>query len=583
MIDYLLLINIGPVQEFIAAARRSRDFWYGSWLLSELSKAAARAIADQHGIESLIFPAPASRESLGPTSDLLVPNKVIAQINVDPNATAEHAEAVVRMYLRTLSEAALGQVKGEFFREEAYAQIADLLEWYWVALPISTDVSYPLLRGQLEALATARKLTRDTRPVPYAAMVPKSSIDGLRESVIAEEQYDRLSPDQLFDQYGARPGERLSGVDLLKRHGSAKGEERFPSTSHLAATPLLQGMRVNTTPQQQALAAWSSYREALRKAKIDLGQLPHRFTSHPLLGSFEGSLLFEERLAEELSEKHVERLAKAQQALRTFLATVTNGVRPYPYYTLFHADGDEMGDVIDAQETIDDHRALSRALGGFAASVRTIVETDHQGALVYAGGDDVLAFLPLHTVIPCAARLAKELAAKLAPFAQATMSAGVVITHHLEPLSDALRLVLEAERKAKALPGKNALAVTLSKRGGGDTTVCGYWGGLDERLIYFSELFRDGDFPDGAAFELQSLANRLHLPNSHPDAKTLQQAQHVEAKRILARKLKLQDLRFQRLDHLLVAPALSVRQLADELVIAREIARGLEQAKKIER
>jgi hypothetical protein len=37
----LLLITIGPVQEFIAAARRSRDLWFGSWLLSELSKAAA--------------------------------------------------------------------------------------------------------------------------------------------------------------------------------------------------------------------------------------------------------------------------------------------------------------------------------------------------------------------------------------------------------------------------------------------------------------------------------------------------------------------------------------------------------------
>ena len=42
---HLLGIHIGPVQEFIAAARRSRDLWFGSWLLSELSKAAARGIA----------------------------------------------------------------------------------------------------------------------------------------------------------------------------------------------------------------------------------------------------------------------------------------------------------------------------------------------------------------------------------------------------------------------------------------------------------------------------------------------------------------------------------------------------------
>ncbi|HTQ79571.1 MAG TPA: type III-B CRISPR-associated protein Cas10/Cmr2, partial [Thermoanaerobaculia bacterium] len=39
----ILLITLGPVQDFIAAARRCRDLWFGSWLLSELSKATAQA------------------------------------------------------------------------------------------------------------------------------------------------------------------------------------------------------------------------------------------------------------------------------------------------------------------------------------------------------------------------------------------------------------------------------------------------------------------------------------------------------------------------------------------------------------
>ncbi len=34
---YLFLCSIGPVQEFIATARKSRELWFGSWLLSELS------------------------------------------------------------------------------------------------------------------------------------------------------------------------------------------------------------------------------------------------------------------------------------------------------------------------------------------------------------------------------------------------------------------------------------------------------------------------------------------------------------------------------------------------------------------
>lgn len=50
----LLSISIGPVQDFIASARRSRDLWFGSHLLSELSKVAAKTIVNQKG--EIIFP-----------------------------------------------------------------------------------------------------------------------------------------------------------------------------------------------------------------------------------------------------------------------------------------------------------------------------------------------------------------------------------------------------------------------------------------------------------------------------------------------------------------------------------------------
>jgi CRISPR-associated protein Cmr2 len=44
---FLFIATIGPVQPFIASARRTRDLYLGSTLLSELSKAAARKIAEQ--------------------------------------------------------------------------------------------------------------------------------------------------------------------------------------------------------------------------------------------------------------------------------------------------------------------------------------------------------------------------------------------------------------------------------------------------------------------------------------------------------------------------------------------------------
>ena len=46
----LVALSVGPIQEFIAAARRTRDLFAGSKLLSELSKAAAKGLSDARGI-----------------------------------------------------------------------------------------------------------------------------------------------------------------------------------------------------------------------------------------------------------------------------------------------------------------------------------------------------------------------------------------------------------------------------------------------------------------------------------------------------------------------------------------------------
>ena len=54
---FLVTLSLGPVQSLIGAARRTRDLWCGSWLLSEAARAAARVLhRRQPGC--LIFPCP---------------------------------------------------------------------------------------------------------------------------------------------------------------------------------------------------------------------------------------------------------------------------------------------------------------------------------------------------------------------------------------------------------------------------------------------------------------------------------------------------------------------------------------------
>jgi CRISPR-associated protein Cas10/Cmr2 subtype III-B len=57
MSQSLLKLQIGPVQDFIAQARSTRDLWSGSYLLSWLMARALRKIVDQCGEDSVIFPA----------------------------------------------------------------------------------------------------------------------------------------------------------------------------------------------------------------------------------------------------------------------------------------------------------------------------------------------------------------------------------------------------------------------------------------------------------------------------------------------------------------------------------------------
>lgn len=598
---YLLLIHIGPVQDFIASARRSRDLWFGSWLLSELSKAAAKAVVDRAGWDSLIFPAPTAETELEADSEFNVANKIVAEISTEPAELAAQIKAQVQARLQALWHHTQQRVGPLYNTAYADAQINDLLEFFWAASSLPDEASqYSAVRAKTEALLAARKMTRNFAPVTWGSEAPKSSLDGLRESVIPEEAYlnneerrdeaiRRQKVEKLYQQYGVRAAERLSAVDLLKRHGQpaeALEKTSFPSTSHLAALPLLKKLEDNLAVAQEA---WSKYFNLLPGKIVKQERVPPRLT-HPVLNQIDGGLLFESRLAEILADMDKTILRNATRGLRRFLTTTNNQSGPLPYYALLQADGDKMGEAINRQDSPARHKALSQALSGFAAQVKEIVNQKHRGALVYAGGDDILAFLPLHTVLPCAMELANTFQAELNSFAEGssrpTLSAGIVVSHHLDPLSDALALARTTERQAKNKAGRNALAVAVNMRSGVTRTVYGKWSATGRRLDQFIQFHRLEAIPDGAAYQIQDVALQLGGEEllRQPDNLTLQKILRHEGVRILARKRaergtkKLADAVYAQLEALLLDDTIPVEQIIDELIISRLFARAYNQA-----
>lgn len=572
---HLMIFHIGPVQEFIASARRSRDLWFGSWLLSELSKAAALEIVQQNGDDlerSLIFPAPDSLSALR-SDKLNVANRIVAITRKNPQIVGEAVQTRVRGRLRELSEDAFSRIGNyPLDLDSAMRQIDDLVELFWVSCPLDSD--YSKARSRAEALMAARKVTRDFGPSTWAAPVDKSSLDGQREAVIPQSIYRELDDNKLRSIYGVRRGEKLCGVGLLKRLGRRGQEDDFLSTSHVAAQPLLGRLTEKDRIHVE------QYKNRLRQLGISERDLNTVSQAHPVFGHTDGHLLYIERLREVFDGDN---LIQAQQALEAFLNSVYGHDRPTPYYALLRADGDNMGKTISVLASIEAHKALSRALSGFAGQVEDIVER-HQGSLIYAGGDDVLAMLPLHTVLDCARILASTFRDEMSPFGfvdetnnriQPTLSVGIAVVHHLEPLSQALDLVRNAEKTAKSIPGKNALAVTLRKRAGSDNTVAGTWGHIDKRLEWFVNLYRENDIPTELAYDLRSMAITLPQLQDIPNGQDILLA---ELRRILdrrkvpdgSREIK-QEIK-ERLVALWIDHGLSVEQLVNELIISREFA-----------
>lgn len=572
---HIFICAIGPVQDFINTARRSRDLWYGSWMLSELSKAAAKKIAEDFP-GSLVSPDASDLSLLNGGSSMNVPNRITAIIDGDEEslkALGGKVKYAVIKRMEALEINALAQVKVPFNKTLAEQQIMDLSEYYWVSVPFESKEEYQKARRQADMLLAARKNTRDFQQAE-GSNAQKSSLDGGRESVIQGKEYPTRKDSKkekikkisnLYAHFHAHRGEQLSGVDLLKRLGGKESALKFVSTSHVAALPFLQ--RTGEDKTKQLLKDIRILIE--KEVRILSGDEDWEMTAQD-----DGSLVFENRLSDWIPAEEISDTLRKE--FSETLEKYAGDLKPNPYYALLAADGDNMGFVIDEQKYPDDHRRLSGAMSEFALQAPKTVKA-HQGFPIYSGGDDVLAYLPLHTVMECAKELEDAFQKKMQKFQakkddqtiSPTLSIGIVIAHHLEPLSDMLELAREAEKEAKKVKGKNGLAITASKRGGVARTISGKWGIFNERLECLIGFARTGAISAGTAFELQEIHRILFKAGVH------RKGLEKEALRIVSRKFEsgggkevIKEVK-EAFAHWLDIDKTPLDELAKEMIIAR--------------
>jgi CRISPR-associated protein Cmr2 len=640
MKSYLYVLSIGPVQDFIAAARRTRDLWFGSHLLSEISKAAAKKIDSSGG--KLIFPGLKKGDfRLNSESDYNVANIILAELpgNIKPSDLNKEAQSAAKAEwkkytnkTRAIAESIIR--KGSIWDD----QVEDVLEFNsaWVLL----QGDYSCDRKKLMRLLAGRKSIRDFKQAKGLHGIPKSSLDGARESVLDKDK--DLSPELAFK---IRPssGEQLCAIGLTKRLGS-DGDERmsFPSVTRVSVDPWIRGLMKSGDDAKALLRQISGI--CKNSPRIASGSGKYYLDFH-----FDGQVLYPSRLAAMLKPPKEPNGLKSgwenrlNEADREDLRAIKLLVQrlqergkddndkanlglgePDRYFAVLSADGDRMGRVISSMQDLDrdKHFDFSAKLSEFAEEARMKVEGIHHGCMVYSGGDDVLAFLPLDTCLQAARELHDSFSDMLDKYKDKdgkvpTLSVGIAIVHSMEPLEDLLRYAREAEKSAKigkkinnetdpvdmnAIDGdaetgkeneskddRDGLAVHLHTRSGGDPIrIREQWNSqgkisLDKRLIQWANLLDKDKIPDGAAYDIHEMARSYQAWNG-VSKQDLGDLISKDAFRLLKRKKTGQgkeNLKNEDVEELLncVDSFDAISCLADELILARKLAVAIRQSR----
>ena len=428
-----------------------------------------------------------------------------------------------------------------------------------VFLSTNPGVLYPAVYELAERVMAAAKSVRSFDQTMQGGW--RCSLTGETEWLTTDRQHLQLPPgskaDTLWSRIAkerkawAKPGERLGALPAIKRLwptlfakevARALNDEtigRFVVSTHTMAL----ARHIDQWLERGGLTL-PGLKDSLDAAEpVALPQrLIRKHAKHPALADAKRlpGLL---DLADEAGDDR--QLGDIQRQVRKLLAHGSaDGAEPAleAYYGLIMMDGDCMGQLLSGESdnnitylesfhpsvregfrehaannpamsqygnqkralSPSRHLAISGALNDFSLTVvRHVVEEEHMGRVIYAGGDDVLAMLPLTDILPAMQRLRHAysgadpsheggsdpsgltlnkgfafLDGRLMRMmgTRASASCGAVIAHHQAPLSSVRRELEAAEKRAKQEGGRDAFSLTILKRSGGALRLTAKWG-----------------------------------------------------------------------------------------------------------
>ena len=575
----VLHLTIGPVQAFVAEARRTRDLWAGSFLLSWLTgQAMAAVVAKEIGGE-IEFPAvtgddlfiaiqgggfwcPDYQPSLTNHFVARFPNGGVTREFVQA-AVVDHvhakwrllAEAVWQRFLEPLfKDGILDSAQRDRTRAIWDRQIgidakngtaATNAFWdiIWVLGPSTGEHG-----GWLEQRKTWRAFETTDEPGDMCRMMGHfqelsglngAKVDGRKQQNAfwnaAKEQISkelREATDDNVKLLDLRDSERLCAIAFVKRmfprlHPTALAEKIgwVPASHdrHVTEGGRADRLQISYRPSTAFVAAahWIARAKLANKEAVKFRSVvDDRKIVHPVLALAEqytelschkdcaefawtdGRLFYKAvleakgkggkeskepgvldpaavlRSLKDLSTaelpRNIHRRRSSSGDKQTADAERPTVGEPSPYYALLLMDGDKAGKLIS-----ENAERIKGPLAKFAGEAAGIVK-EHSGSLIYAGGDDLLAMLPIEDALTVAEAVRqayfKLIGIEAKCGAEGTISAAIVFAHFEASLSGVLRRARQLlDGVAKEENGRASVALAVHRADGAGPQWVSTW------------------------------------------------------------------------------------------------------------
>ena len=577
-----LKFQLGPVQDFIQAARSTRDLWSGSYLLSWLIAHGLAALSLEIGPDAVVFPSLRDqplmdlalkgevwdRVKIGNQSvwdshsgmdwsraELLtpnLPNVFLAIVPADRAADlAELVQAAIQSEWNRITDSVWAgcESQGLWELEDGLQpverrrvrfdhQVKSFLSISWSVL------EWPDSLEKVEQLAMMLPKPETNQP---SATKHYQTVKNAAEKIRSLGHHD----ERYFDKNGKLKNEGIAWALLTALNSWQLDAVR--QTRHFAANltdliPSRQHTKDSLTGKEEAIAGGPAWKNSTQSLAIRFKHEDYLSASSLVKRLWDKTYLhkvWQDALgSKEQSMPNTRDLA----AHRPNENTADNDIVSEPgesYFAVLAFDGDDIGKWISGEKTPPfatqlaaydgggslpyfqrpDHAEMfseflqtprplspayhlqfSECLSNFALRCAHPIVEAHQGRLIYAGGDDVVALLPADSALACANDLQlaftgqapkkeagiqqkapgfltskflhqqtgmndpanEQLIPFMVPGPAASASVGIAVAHFKSPLQDTVRAAQAAEKRAKKAfaPEKGAVAVTVMKRSG---------------------------------------------------------------------------------------------------------------------